>query len=358
MMVLPYYLSYTLPAVVGLGVLLGGWWILLSPVYLFVLVPLLDVFGGFDRENPAERKGVNRDLAFDLPLWLWAPTLVALVGWSAYRIGSYDYSAWEILGISVNVGLVGGAAGINVAHELMHRRGKFERALSEIMLLAVSYAHFTIEHVMGHHRRVSTPEDPASSRFGESLYTFLPRSLFGGYVSAWELETLRVKKKGAGPLHLQDRRLRQTLLTVGIYTTLALTLGWKAVVFFAAQSLVAMILLETINYIEHYGLERREIAPGKYERTQPHHSWNASQRVTNWFLFNLQRHSDHHYLASRPYWQLRHFDEVPQMPYGYATMFLMAFAPRLWKRVMDPRVLAWRAQRELDGDEGGASAPA
>lgn len=354
MMVLPYFLSYTLPAVVGLGIVLGGWWILVAPLYLFGLVPVLDILGGFDHENPEERKGANRDFWFDLPLWLWVPVFIGTTVWAAFNLATRDFSALETFGITINVGLIGAAAAINVGHELMHRRGKFERALAEILLTSVTYSHFCIEHILGHHRRVSTPEDPASSRFGESLYAFLPRSLFGGYISAWELEGIRVKRKGAGTLGLGDRRLRHSLMIVGMYAAVWFFFGWLGVVFWAGQSLVAMLLLETINYVEHYGLVRKEISPGKYERTQPHHSWNASQRVTNWFLFNLQRHSDHHYLASRPYWQLRHFDDVPQMPYGYATMLLISFVPSLWRKVMDPRVIAWRAQRELE-DAGGAT---
>lgn len=357
-MILPYYLAFTLPAVVGLGVLAGGNWIWLTPLYLFVLVPILDILGGLDTENPEERKGVNRDVSRDLPLWLWAPVMVGFEVWVASQVGTGRFSTAEFVGVSVGTGLVGGAAAINVAHELMHRRGKFERALSEILLLCVTYTHFTVEHVMGHHRRVSTPEDPASSRFGESLYRFLPRSIVLSLFSAWELEGERVQKRGAGFLRLGDRRVRYILMTGAAYAGLGFAFGWLAVAFFALQSFVAICLLETINYIEHYGLFRKEIAPGKYERVRPHHSWNASQRVTNWFLYNLQRHSDHHYLASRPYWQLRHFDDVPQMPFGYATMFLIAFAPPVWRSIMDPRVEAWREKHGGDEIAAGPEAEA
>lgn len=351
MMIIPYFLSFSLPVVVGLGIALGGWWVALTPLYLFGIVPIFDILGGLDTENPEERKGVNRDFLRDLPLWLWAPTQLGITAWGAYMVSQGTYSGWEIFGLTISVGLVGAGGGINVAHELMHRRGKFERALAEIMLTTLTYAHFTIEHVLGHHRRVATPEDAASSRYGESLYAFWPRSLIGSAVSAWELEGLRVKRRGAGLLHLSDRRFRQPLVTVAMYVLVFSLFGWIGVIFWAGQSAVAILMLETINYIEHYGLQRKEIAPGRYERVQPQHSWNASQRVTNWLLFNLQRHSDHHYLASRPYWQLRHYEDVPQMPYGYATMLLTAFVPSLWKRLMHPRVEAWHARAELDEQE-------
>jgi alkane 1-monooxygenase len=312
MMVVPYFLSFTILGVVLLALELGGPWLLLPP--------------------------------------LWVPCQVLVTAYGVYIVGNTDPSPWELFGLTFAVGLTGVGAGINVAHELMHRRGKFEHFLSEVSLTAVTYPHFTVEHVLGHHRRVATPEDPASADLGDRLYPFIFRSIFGGIRSAWELEGIRVKRRGAGFMGLGDRRVRHPLMVAGAYALAYAVGGWMSVGFMLAQSFVAVALLEVINYVEHYGLRREEISPGKYERVKPHHSWNASQRVTNWFLFNLQRHSDHHYLASRPYWQLRHYEDVPQLPFGYATAIVVALIPPLWHRIMDPRVEALRAQIELEKD--------
>jgi alkane 1-monooxygenase len=348
-MTVPYWISYTIPAIVGLGILLGGWWLLLGPVMLFVLIPVVDALGGLDKENPEERDPKqNRDLLRDLPLWLWLPTHVGVIAWACAEASSGRYGTWEFIGAAFNVGLVGAAGGINVAHELMHRRGKFERAVAEIMMTGVSYTHFCVEHVHGHHRNVATPEDPATSRLGETVYRFYPRTLIGTLRSFLAIESARVAKRGRGRLGLGDRRARYALLLAATYAVVATLAGIRGVVFFALQSLIAVLLLETINYVEHYGLVRNKKPNGRYERVRPQHSWNASQRVTNWYLYNLQRHSDHHFLASRPYWQLRHYDDVPQLPFGYATALLVAMCPPLWRRVMDPRVMQWR-EREASG---------
>jgi alkane 1-monooxygenase len=206
----------------------------------------------------------------------------------------------------------------------------------------VSYLHWGIEHVSGHHRRAATPEDPATARYGEALPAFLVRSVTGSFVSAWRIEVARNERRGRSPLG--NRVLWGVVVSCGLTLAIGLALGPKAVAFFLAQSAVAIVLLETINYVEHYGLERRQIRPGVYERVTPLHSWNSSQRLTNTLLFNLQRHSDHHAHAARPYYQLRHYPESPQLPTGYAGMALLAMVPPLWRRVMNPRVQAHRAR--------------
>jgi alkane 1-monooxygenase len=231
----------------------------------------------------------------------------------------------------------------------MHRRGRLERGLAELLMTTTTYTHFCVEHVLGHHKHVATPLDPASSHLGESLYAYLPRTLLGGVRSAWRLEGQRRKNAGLSWWSLKNRQVRYPLVLALVYVGIAIFVGPIGVVFFAGQSLVAMLLLETINYIEHYGLARRELSPGRYERCLPWHSWNASQRLTNWFLLHLQRHADHHHIASRPYYALRHVDESPQLPFGYATMVLLALLPPLWCRVMDERARAWNArQRALE----------
>jgi alkane 1-monooxygenase len=283
----------------------------------------------------------------DLGLYLWVPLQLGLVGLLAWRSSTGDLSGWEFVAAALVVGLTTGAGGINVAHELMHRSDRFSKACSEILMTSVTYTHFCVEHIWGHHRRVATPEDPASSRRGEGLILFWPRTLWGGLRSAWGIETERVRS-GRGGRGLADRRIRYPLDVLAYYGLAWFVFGELGVAAVAAQSLVAILLLETINYIEHYGLARQRLASGNYERVRPQHSWNASHRVSNWFLFNLQRHSDHHYKASRPYWKLRHYDDVPQLPFSYPTAFLVALLPPLWRSIMDPRVDAWNERNAAE----------
>jgi alkane 1-monooxygenase len=226
----------------------------------------------------------------------------------------------------------------------MHRRARWARALAELLMTSVSYPHFCIEHVLGHHRHVATPRDPASARLGETVFAFYARCVVGSLCSAWSLERERLSRAGQRAGTLRDRRLRYGLLLAGAYGLAGWSAGGLGLLVFAAQSVVGFSLLEVINYLEHYGLGRRELVPGHYERVRPEHSWNASQRLSNHYLFNLARHADHHANASRPYERLRHQDDAPQLPAGYATMLLLALVPPLWFRVMNPRVADWHAR--------------
>jgi alkane 1-monooxygenase len=338
---IPFAIALTIPlGGIRLALHPTGIWLVLSPVVVFGMVPILDLF--FGREQRLLEETVQpRDWRYDVWLWLWVPLQLAAIGLGvAFIAGNLDLTWSTVLVAACSMGVVSGI-GINVAHELMHRRGRLERALAEVLMTSASYTHFCVEHILGHHKHVATPADPASARLGESVYAFLPRTLVGGFFSAWKLETRRVRAAGLARVSLKDRRLRYGLELLGVYAFCFLVSGLRGVMFFGVQSLVGMTLLEVINYIEHYGLSREELSSGKFERCLPRHSWNASERLTNWFLFHLQRHADHHYLASRPFASLRHVEQSPQLPTGYAGMIVLAMFPPLWKRVMNPRVIAW-----------------
>jgi alkane 1-monooxygenase len=335
-----------LPALEGIRVALSphGIRLVALPVFLFGIIPLLDVLFGRSRvlleDTPAPRA-----VAYDVWLWLWVPLQLTALGIALHTIpaGVVDgsVSVVEAAAAALSLGLMSGL-GINVAHEFMHRRGAPERAAAELIMTLCTYTHFCVEHVLGHHKHVATPEDPASSRKGESLYAYWPRTLLGGLRSAWNLEGERARKQGLKGL--SDRRVRYAVDVAVVYVVAFAVGGAWGVALFAAQSVVAMLLLEAINFIEHYGLARARDDDGRYERCTPHHSWNASERLTNAFLFHLERHADHHHLASRPYYALRHVDDSPQLPTGYAGMIPLALVPPLWRVVMDPRVDAWNAR--------------
>ena len=355
---LPFALALSVPAVgVAVAAAPTSRWTLVLPLLIFVALPLIDLVAGRNRAaiTPASAARLGRDWRFDLWLWLWVSLqLVALFGTLA-QLRDLVLSTSQLALVTLSMGIVTGV-GINVAHELMHRRGRAERALAELLMTTTLYTHFCVEHVLGHHKHVSTPQDPASSRLDESVFAYLPRTVLGGLRSAWRIETARVQRAQVA-FTLRDRRLRYALEQVAVVVVAGLLGGVVGIGVFVGQAIVAVVLLEVINYIEHYGLKRRELRSGVYERCLPVHSWNASERVTNWFLFHLQRHADHHHIASRPYFALRHIDDSPQMPTGYAGMILLALVPPLWRSVMNPRVQAWRDREahRLDDDVAGAA---
>ena len=344
--VAPFFLVFMLPAMLVLGLELGGAWTFAPLVFAFVVIPVLDAVLERNTQDPDEAAGHRR--IFDVPLLAWVPVQLATTAYVIARLagGLADGELGALAGIGavLSLGVINGAGGINIAHELMHRKTRLHRAGAEALMSSVSYTHFCVEHVLGHHRRVATADDPASSRLGESFYRFYPRAVVGGLVSAWRLERDRCRARGIAPWSLRDRRTRYALVLASLDLAVGLLLGPLGLGLFVAQGVVAFSLLEVINYVEHYGLLRERLASGRYERVQPHHSWNSAHRVSNYYLFNLARHSDHHYLASREYDRLRHHDQAPQLPTGYAGMLLVALLPPLWFRVMNPRVAAWRAE--------------
>lgn len=345
----PYGLILLVPAALVPGLVLGGAWTFAPVILVYGLLPVLDWMLGADARNPvpgdkgtgttqAGPPGVHRWL-----LWAWVPLQIALMVW-ALMVFAGEATWVERIGITLSCALVTGGTSIVIAHELAHSPRAFERALAEYLMTTASYTHFCIEHVRGHHRLVGTPDDPATARFGESYYTFWARSVPGQVKSAWRLEAGRLQRRGKSPLSARNRMLRYGLELVLLYGVVWIAFGPLGPMFMAGQSLLAISFLEAVNYLEHYGLMRRfDPATSRYERVQPHHSWNTSSQVTNWLTINLGRHSDHHYQAARPYQALRTGEDLPTLPQGYPLMIMAAFVPPVWHRVMDARVRRWRA---------------
>jgi alkane 1-monooxygenase len=342
---LPFFSIYLVCGVGLWFVVKGGLYTLLAPLAMtFVAVPVFDILMGIETRNPTESPpGRYASAIFRFATWLAVPAQAAVLLWGTWTSTRPLVVPIEIVGKIVAVGIVGGVIGITVAHELAHRASRLDRMLGGILLTMVFYLHWAIEHVAGHHRRVATREDPATARLGESLPTFMARSIGRGFLSAWGIESARNARRGVRS-PLRNRVILCVAASSAVAAALGITLGVGALLFFLGQSVVAIAFLETINYIEHYGLERRLVRPGVYERVTPLHSWNAAHRLTNALLFNLQRHSDHHVWPTRPYYKLRNHADSPQLPTGYAGMALLAMFPPLWRRVMDPRVHAHRAR--------------
>ncbi len=311
-----------------------------TPLYIFGAIPVADYLLGEDRSNPGDEEieALRSDRWYKVLLAACVPVMLVLLPWSAYIFANAGFSWPGKLGWALSIGLVSATLSINVAHELIHKRTRTERMAGGLLLSLVCYAGFKVEHVRGHHVNVSTPEDSSSARLGQSLYDFLPRAWYHNLVNAWRLEAKRLEYAGLPAWHWRNELIWWYALSLGVAIAFALTLGTAGVVFFLSQSLVAVTFLEIVNYLEHYGLQRRRLSNGRYERTTHLHSWNSNYLLTNLLLFQLQRHSDHHENPAREYQLLRHYEDSPQLPAGYATMMLLAMVPPLWRKVMDGRV--------------------
>ena len=328
----------------------------LTLLVVYGLVPLFDLVLGKDPVNPDESQvpSLSEEKFYRYLTLSCLPLYVICLFSSGYLLANWpELSLLGQLAYMASMGVVGGIIAINVGHELIHKNTKLEQTFGGLLYALVSYAGFKVEHVYGHHVHVSTPEDASSSRYKQSLYNFLPRAYVGNFMNAWKIQKKRLNKKGVGLLSSQNELIWYYLVSIvvaglmGAFFTLIGSDFLLGVGFFLAQSFIAITLLEIINYIEHYGLHREKLSNGKYQRVNIEHSWNSNYFLTNMFLFQLQRHSDHHAYAARRYQVLRHHEESPQLPFGYATMFVVAMIPPLWMAIMNPRVEKYYQAKDL-----------
>ena len=344
-----FYAAFIIPGLVVVGFYLGGMWNYLALLFAFVILPVLDQLIGTDPSNVpgSEVERVESEYFYRFVIYLWTYLQLAMIVWGAYAVATNRLSnVWEWFGFIVSFSLITGGIGITVAHELGHKKSSVERLYARLLLMTVCYMHFTIEHNRGHHVSVATPEDPATARRDQSFFSFWLRSVFVGYIHAWKLEKERLNKKGLSRFSTKNEMLWCAVLPILLCALLTIVFSrngvyWHVPLFFFSQSVFAFTLLELVNYVEHYGILRREISPGKYERVNPLHSWNSSHLLSNFFLFQLQRHSDHHVYAHKRYQILDHHDESPQLPFGYSTMIILALVPPLWYTVMNRRLETW-----------------
>ena len=311
-----------------------------GPVFILLIIPLLDWVFGTDRSNPPDWavEQLAEDRFYRWCTFLFLPLQYAGLVFACWVVTTRGLSLVDQFGYALTVGTVAGVA-INTAHELGHKSVKTERRLAKLALAQSGYGHFYVEHNRGHHNRVATPEDPASSRLGETFWEFLPRTVVGSARSAWELESRRLKAQGKKVWSTDNDVLTAWAMTVVLFAGLTAAFGVKILPFLVVQAVFGFSLLEVVNYLEHYGLMRQKDANGRYERCQPEHSWNSNHVASNVILYQLERHSDHHAHPTRRYQALRHFNDAPQLPSGYGLMLGLAYLPPVWRRVMDHRVL-------------------
>lgn len=349
-----YLAAYLVILLPFTGLYLRGFWVILSPVFLFGLVPLLELLlkGSEENYKPAEESHLLSNRIYDWLLYLNLPLLYSLLLYYFWVVTEVPLSWGEHAGLALSVGMACGAIGINVGHELGHRKAKHERLIAKGLLLGSLYMHFFIEHNKGHHRHVATPKDPASSRKGEVVYAFWFRSVIGGYLSAWRIENSRLIKKGQSPLSFGNQMIQFHVIQLAVIVAVGLFISLQAMIAYLVVSLIGILMLETVNYLEHYGLQRKEIRPGVYEPVKPRHSWNSNHPFGRIMLYELTRHADHHYRASRKYQILRHQEASPELPTGYPGMMLLSLLPPLWFRTMNPRAREWeRGEQRVENRE-------
>ncbi|MBL0132334.1 MAG: alkane 1-monooxygenase [Chitinophagaceae bacterium] len=317
-----------------------------------VCLAFYSVDGDFYSPNPsnmnaAEEEMAKKNKSYDILLYI----VVIVQYFALYEfldsMKNESLTWYDTAGRIGVMGLLCGVFGINVGHELGHRVNKTEQTLAKALLLTSLYMHFFTEHNKGHHKRVATPEDPSSARYGEPVYTFYFRTILFSYISAWHIANDEIRKKGKSVFSLQNEMVQFTLIQLAFLSGIFFAFSGLVTLYFLAAALIGILLLETVNYIEHYGLQRKPTSNGNYERTMPEHSWNSDHLIGRIVLFELSRHSDHHYLASRKYQILRHHDNSPQMPTGYPGMILLSLFPPAWFYVMNRRIKKLQAAKTI-----------
>lgn len=347
MKTLKYLLVITLPLTAILAFTQTGFWTYFPLIYAFVIIPSLELLFRPDEKNlsKAEEEVIKVDKIYDYLLYSIVPIQYGLLVFFVFSLYQTDLTTSDYAGRILSMGLLCGVLGINVAHELGHRNTKHEQFLSKLLLLSSLYMHFFIEHNRGHHKNVSTPDDSASARKNEVLYFFWFRSVIGGYISAWHLEKERLDKKGKSFWSFNNEMLVFQLVQIGFALVFLFVFNWQIMLAWILAATFGFLLLETVNYIEHYGLSRQKVNEKHYERVMPEHSWNSNHIVGRLLLFELSRHSDHHYKASRKYQILQHHDNSPQMPTGYPGMMVLSLFPPVWFWVMNPKVKKIQGQK-------------
>ena len=344
---LKYLMSYSIALIAFIGILLGGPYVYLAVVYTFVFIPLLELNLDQHIQTYTDDEKVNRNLDpfFDFLLYLNLPLVYGMFFLSLNTLANSN-STYEIIGIILSASIVMATNGINVGHELGHRKSLLSRTCSKLLYLPCQYMHFFIEHNWGHHINVATPNDPATAKYRQNLYSFWISSVTKTYISAWkiQLKLLKISKKGF--FSFKNDMIFYTLFQLLFLIFIYFNYGFIVTIYSIIMSIVSFLFLETINYIEHYGLQRHMKPNGKYERVRPHHSWNSNHTVGRIILYELTRHSDHHFKASKKYQVLESVQDSPQLPYGYPTSILISFFPPLWFRIMNPLVKKYMGYKD------------
>ena len=337
---LKYLAAFSIPLVCFIGLKFQNYWVFATPIYAFVFIPVLELLLPIDNDNlsPTAANHKLKNKIFDWLLYINIPVVFGLLYYSFVVVSQNNLELYELIGLIFSLGIVLGVNGINVAHELGHRQQSPERFLGKLLLLPSHYMHFYIEHNYGHHLHAATPEDPATAKYNQSVYSFWLTSSFRQYFSAWRIQLTLLRNKQQGFFSLYNDMLWYVLFQISYLATVLVWFGPTVLLFAFFVGIGGFILLETVNYIEHYGLIRLKKESGRYERVREIHSWNSNHVVGRIVLYELTRHSDHHYKSSKKYQILDCHDVSPQMPFGYPTSMVMALFPPVWFGIMNKRI--------------------
>ncbi|MDO9639056.1 MAG: alkane 1-monooxygenase [Pseudotabrizicola sp.] len=341
----PFWLTLGVVPLAVIGATLGGWFTALVPAYSILIYSTLDALTGLNDRNADPETPDDMLLWYRLLTLIWTPLQLTVLFGTIWYVTAMDHQSGLELGVLFfGIGTITGTVGINYSHELMHQKSRLERWLGDILLASVLYSHFRSEHLRVHHTYVGTCRDPVTARYNEGFHRFFPRVLRQSPVSAWRAEVALLARRGFPWWHQSNPFWRYAALQAGMLGLAFGLGGGLGLGLFVWQAAVAIWQLEAVNYVEHYGLTRRHLGDGKYEHVKPHHSWNASHTASNWLLINLQRHSDHHFKPDRRFPLLQTYtpEQAPQLPLGYPLMVFIAMNPLWWRRMMNPRVRAWR----------------
>ena len=335
-----YLFAYSIPLISFIGIYEQGIATYSGVVFAFGLIPLLELLLPVDIKNDDENQ-IKSKLAnkmYDVLLYFNILIVYGLLLYTLLKVTSTSLATYEIIGIILSLGVVLGANGINVAHELGHRKTRWERILGKILLVPSHYTHFFVEHNLGHHLHVSTPEDPSTAKYNQNVYAFWYQTITGTYKKAWQIQLKLNKVNGHHFLSIYNDMFWFSIIQILYLVLVALFFGSLGFIVALLSGIVGFLLLETINYIEHYGLKRNKLASGRYERVTEKHSWNSNHIMGRIILYELTRHGDHHYKASKKYQILEYHDVSPQMPFGYPTSMVLSLIPPLWFSIMNKRV--------------------
>ena len=337
---LKYLLAYTIPLTAVVGIVFRDYWSFFTPVFTFVVIPILETLLPVKTENLDEKSRIskNENKYFNILLYLNVPIVFGIIFWYLGNLSTANYSTFELIGLTISVGIVVGSNGINVGHELGHRKLQFEKSFGKILLLPAMYMHFFIEHNFGHHLNAATPEDPATAKFNQSVYSFWFTSTFRQYIKAWKIQGDLLKRSNLPYLSYKNDMFWYLIIQATYLAIIYFLFGSFALMIALIIAVTGVILLETINYIEHYGLIRKKKASGRYERVTEIHSWNSNHVIGRVILYELTRHSDHHYRSHKKFQLLDYHDISPQMPYGYPTSMVLSLVPPLWFKIMNKEI--------------------
>ena len=336
---LKYLMSYSIALMAFIGISLGGFYNYLAVVFTFIFIPILEIIVKKSDEEYTEEEKKNRllDPFFDLLLYLNIPIVFGIFFFSLDKL-AYTSSVSDIIGIILSASIVMATNGINVGHELGHRKSIIARTCSKLLYLPCQYMHFYIEHNFGHHINVATPEDPATARYKQTLYSFWITSVVRTYVSAWEIQLKLLKVSKRNFFSIKNDMVFYTFFQITFLAFVYYNFGLYLTLLSLLMSIISFLFLETINYVEHYGLLRKKEPSGRYERVKPHHSWNSNHTIGRIVLYELTRHSDHHFKSSKKYQVLESLEDCPHLPYGYPTSILLSLIPPIWFTIMNPLV--------------------